>query len=562
MKMLLVAVGMLAGSNAAWGATETYDFTAHTGTFTYPASHITYSTSNWGYLVTDTWLNGRFSFQDGTTSGNHRDYWQVRTFKTNDVYVTGLNNTQSTAYVFGIHNLVDGDIIVITMPDASNDKIFAVTTNMKKENQSSPVVADEQIISEQRYVVTTLDETTSVEFKGNQYCCISNIQIITDDVKKAIKDVKTFETSGTFATYIDGLKEGGSLTNAEQVYAAHTAWQIAQADAVSSNDYTKVIRNAAVADATDWAGAGIYSGEQYTGAPDAYFIDNNGAQMWATQWVYGLPAGKYQVKVATRANADNYSHVYVSYNGEYDICTARGTHVGNTGGDLGNGWSWTYVPFEITEKANILLGFYKDATNWAGADDWHLYKVTDNQPVEISAVGWATLFTPYALDFSGVEGLTAYTASVSENSVTLTEVSDVPANTGVVLKGDANTYNIPLAASSNTAQGDLKGSPTWATVYNAESGYTYYILTKDGENDAEFNPVNSGEIAAGKAYLRIANSTPSRSLTIVFNDATGISSMQHDECTLQNEVYNLNGQRIVQPRKGLYIVNGKKTVIR
>lgn len=179
-------------------------------------------------------------------------------------------------------------------------------------------------------------------------------------------------------------------------------------------------------------------------------------------------------------------------------------------------------------------------------------------PVEITSAGWATLYTPYALDFSGVTGLTAYTASVSENTVTLTEVTNVPANTGVVLKGAENTYSIPVIASSLTEKGDLKGSATEATACPAASG-TYYILTMNGAN-AEFNPATSGEIAAGKAYLHVGGS--SRSLSIVFSDATGISSMQHDECTLQNEVYNLNGQRVAQPRKGLYIVNGKKTVIR
>lgn len=175
----------------------------------------------------------------------------------------------------------------------------------------------------------------------------------------------------------------------------------------------------------------------------------------------------------------------------------------------------------------------------------------------VTSAGWATLYTPYALDFSDVDGLTAYTASVSENTVTLTEVTNVPANTGVVLKGAENTYSIPVIASSSTEKGDLKGSATEATACPAASG-TYYILTMNGAN-AEFNPATSGEIAAGKAYLHVGGS--SRSLSIVFNDATGISSMQH-ECTLQNEVYNLQGQRVKAATKGLYIVNGKKTVIK
>ena len=181
-------------------------------------------------------------------------------------------------------------------------------------------------------------------------------------------------------------------------------------------------------------------------------------------------------------------------------------------------------------------------------------------PATITSAGWATLYTPYALDFSGVTGLTAYTAVVADNKVTLTEVTDVPAGTGVVLKGDADTYNIPVAASSATAKGDLLGSATDATAYNAYADNTLYMLKKVGDK-AQFVPVTSGSIAAGKAYLKVANATTARNLDVTFADeATGISAALMNKETMNNEVYNLKGQRVAQPTKGLYIVNGKKVI--
>ena len=389
------------------------------------------------------------------------------------------------------------------------------------------------------------------------YVYVEKTGNVESDVALAIYDCEAYETSAEFDTHIRGLLANGDLSSAADVYAAHTAWQIAQADASSSNDYTKVIRNAAVADATDWDGAGTYSGEQYTGAPDNTFIDNYGAQMWATQWIYGLPAGKYQVKVATRAHADNYSHVYVS-NGSYDICSARGTNVGNTEGELGNGWSWTYVPFEITETTNILLGFYKDATQWAGADDWHLYKVTEDQSFEITSTsGWATLYTPYALDFYTLsESLTAYTATFDGSTVELKKVTDVPARTGVVLKGSKGTYDIPLAASSSTAQGDLKGSPTWATNY--DSSYKFYYLALNTNNQAQFKVLNTGgSIAAGKAYLQVDNSTGSaKALNVVFaSDPTGIANVNAVE-TAQPAKRIVNGQLVIEKNGKRYNAAG------
>lgn len=159
-------------------------------------------------------------------------------------------------------------------------------------------------------------------------------------------------------------------------------------------------------------------------------------------------------------------------------------------------------------------------------DDVVLTKKMTSVFTTITAAGWSTLYTPYALDFSGVEGLTAYTATCSGNVVTLTPVDNVPENTGVVLKGAAKTYSIPLIASSTTDKGHLKGSATEATAWNAYSGYTLYVLTSVDEGaNVQFNPVISGSIAAGKAFLKVnGGASSAHALNVVFADnLTGIS---------------------------------------
>ena len=45
-------------------------------------------------------------------------------------------------------------------------------------------------------------------------------------------------------------------------------------------------------------------------------------------------------------------------------------------------------------------------------------------------------------------------------------------------------------------------------------------------------------------------------------DSTGIGSIDNGQLTIDNVVYNLNGQRVAQPTKGLYIVNGRKVIIK
>ncbi len=191
------------------------------------------------------------------------------------------------------------------------------------------------------------------------------------------------------------------------------------------------------------------------------------------------------------------------------------------------------------------------------------FTIDEAEPVtvSISAIGWATLYTTLPLDFSGVSGLTAYTATLDGTKVTLTEVDDVPANTGVVLKADADVYRIPVVLSSTTEQGDLTGSTT-ATAWDAEEGYTYYMLASvDGGAAVQFVSVRKGSIAAGKAFLRVAKSLDIKALGVDIDDATGVSAMSGQQ-NVGTDIYNLSGHRVTRPTKGLYIVNGKKVLIR
>ena len=72
---------------------------------------------------------------------------------------------------------------------------------------------------------------------------------------------------------------------------------------------------------------------------------------------------------------------------------------------------------------------------------------------------------------------------------------------------------------------------------------------------------NAATVPVGKAYLQ-APANSSRILTISFdNETTGLETV-HTMVDRKADVYNLNGQRISNPRKGLYIVNGKKAFIK
>ena len=188
----------------------------------------------------------------------------------------------------------------------------------------------------------------------------------------------------------------------------------------------------------------------------------------------------------------------------------------------------------------------------------YVYRELTSISATIGTAGYATYYTPYALDFSGVSGLTAYTATVSGSKVTLTQVGNVPAETGVILKGDAGTYNIPVIASSTTDKGDLKGSAS-AVTKSETDGNAIYVLNKVGENVGFYKL--DGTLEAGRAYLDIPEVSDARMLTFVIEgETTAIANVK--SVAADNGCYNLNGQRVAAPQKGLYIVNGKKVIVK
>ena len=71
------------------------------------------------------------------------------------------------------------------------------------------------------------------------------------------------------------------------------------------------------------------------------------------------------------------------------------------------------------------------------------------------------------------------------------------------------------------------------------------------------------ENGAHKAYLAVANSTDAKSFYLFEENTTGIDAVQGARLNAQGmEIYNLNGQRVMNARKGIYIVNGRKVVVR
>ncbi len=202
----------------------------------------------------------------------------------------------------------------------------------------------------------------------------------------------------------------------------------------------------------------------------------------------------------------------------------------------------------IPAGSSLVIGYSGDR-NEISFDDITLKKTGDIETATVTSAGWAT-FVPTA-NVTIPDGVEAYYVSAVSTTATLTQVETaIPAGAPVLLKAAEGTYTFTQAASAAAIDGNLlKISDGEAmnvlVLYNGDKGVGFYNWTD--------------VLPADKVYLDVA--APGRDfIGFSFGEATGINAV---ESTKENgAVYNLAGQRVAQPTRGLYIVNGKKVVVK
>lgn len=183
--------------------------------------------------------------------------------------------------------------------------------------------------------------------------------------------------------------------------------------------------------------------------------------------------------------------------------------------------------------------------------------------VTIANSGYSSLGSAYGLDFANATTstenaakLTAFAATESsETSVKLVSIDEAPARTGVILKGTPGaTYTIPVKADAaaltvtNLLHAAVTATPILANTSYIMQGGKFHLVTE------------ASEVPAGKAYL-VPGTTQARELTFFFDgETTGINVATEKNNTTTGVYYNLAGQRVNQPTKGIYVVDGKKVI--
>lgn len=262
---------------------------------------------------------------------------------------------------------------------------------------------------------------------------------------------------------------------------------------------------------------------------------------FSTPYIYNggnLLIGVYQYQKGTYRN--------VSFYGE----TVSGASIGD----------YAYNPNSVSATQR---NFLPKTTFW----------YESNVPVDNLTAGIRTYASAYPLDLSSVN---AYVVSAFDNenaTLTLAKVDEAPANTGLLLKvandDQKAGVTLPIKADATLKSGQttvttnyLKPVVNATTVQVTENGNTNFILANGSYGINWYKLEEAGVISANKAYLSLPiDPSDARSFTWIYEDATGIDAITREPLP-EGSIYDLQGRRITQPTKGLYIVNGKKVFIK
>lgn len=336
-------------------------------------------------------------------------------------------------------------------------------------------------------------------------------------------------------------------------------------------------------------GDGNYAGLKTT--PASIVLTSNGAGAFYIKFgeeTKYLKTGEYSgCYVWTDATDESFAWTFESFHGVTGLFTvkcplndvdrylyssgigARGVNAWTTPDANRTRYAWALI--SATDYENWQNSFVLDeATGYSATRD--IYNVNPTVNRAMTANVWNTLVVPFdmaipsgwtvkeptafdgsTLSFGDASSIVAGKPYLVKPSSAVTSFSA----TGVTLKKDLN----PTTVGTGTTV-TMTGTYSKIDAIDYASQDSYIVGIKAGVSS--LYKVNSAvSLKPFRAYFTIPGGGASSRISMAFDDdqTTGISRIGNSE-TGKNPVYNLNGQRVENPKKGLYIVNGKKVVIK
>ena len=206
--------------------------------------------------------------------------------------------------------------------------------------------------------------------------------------------------------------------------------------------------------------------------------------------------------------------------------------------------------------SNELFACYADASS---VQDFYIYKYREGNTFDITigSTGYKTLIS--AVSATLPVGVTAYKAiSAGEGKVKLTSVASIKAGSAYVLKGTPSTnYTLTVTDTPEEPTGNI------LEISDENTSNGVYVLA-NGSSGAGFYKWMGGSLGAGRVIVPASAVSGAAREYMEFSfddDATAIEAVKAQNIE-NSEFFDLQGRCVAQPTKGLYIVNGKKVIVK
>lgn len=228
-----------------------------------------------------------------------------------------------------------------------------------------------------------------------------------------------------------------------------------------------------------------------------------------------------------------------------------------------SGWTTDYSKLSWSGSASSTVSL--PLSGWTEIDNISEIVFTIESPVNVTAnegaTGeyWATYYNNEK-GFTADANTTVFKAALTGSQLTMTEVAgkEIPAGKAVILKSTSSSITLTPATTTETLEGNaLQGTAT--AITNPGNAY---VLNKGAKGVGFYKLSSTGTIGANKAYLIYDGGAGAREF-FLFDETTGIISVNGSGLMVNGSdgCYDLQGRRVQNPVKGLYIVNGKKVFI-
>lgn len=179
----------------------------------------------------------------------------------------------------------------------------------------------------------------------------------------------------------------------------------------------------------------------------------------------------------------------------------------------------------------------------------------------------ATIYLPFALNAETASGLGTFykLTGIADGKVTMTSVDETDANTPYMFKPKETKVSAKLVKVKTLTSAPSTGDDRFIGTYSQESILSttteqYYCFKA---SDGKFVHVVDQPMTVDpfRAYVKVLGEALGRSLDIdTGDDVTAIKNIKVG--TEDNVYYDLSGRRVLYPKKGIYIVNGKKVILK